>query len=147
MTAEIDALLSDAARRDALVRDLAHVVEDEVGSKKGLSGLAIKAAFALVTGVRPGFLRDAINHLLDGSVAGVGPLIERGRGQGHGIGASLRENPAETASALLRVVDDKAGKASNQALRKAYERLRGSAQKQVEEAVPRLADTLDRHLA
>jgi len=147
MTAEIDALLADAARRDALVRDLAHVVEDEVGSKKGLSGLAIKAAFALVTGVRPGFLRDAINHLLDGSVAGVGPLIERGQAQGRGVGASLRADPAETATALLQVVDQKASRASNQGLRKAYERLRGSAQKQVEDAVPRLAATLDRHLA
>jgi hypothetical protein len=147
MTAEINALLKDKVRRDSLVRDLVQVVEAEVAEKKGLSGMATKAAFAMVTGVRPGFLRDAIHHLLDGSVAGLKPLLDRGQAEGHGVGAALRANPAQTASALLEVVDEKAKRAKNPALRKAYERLRGSAEKQVAEAVPRLADTLDRHLA
>src|SRR5690606_5169742 len=147
MTVDIQALLRDAGKRSALVRDLATVVEEEVSSKKGLSGIAIKTAFGLVTGVRPGFLKDAIDHLLDGSVAGLGPILEQGAGGGLSVGSSLTADPSRTASARLTVVDARASKSSNQALRKAYERLRGSAQKQVEEAVPRLAATLDRHLA
>jgi hypothetical protein len=147
MTAEINALLKDKVRRDGLVRDLVQVVEAEVAEKKGLSGLAIKAAFAMVTGARPGFLREVIDYLLDGSVAGLTPLLERGQAEGRGVGASLRADPPQTARALLKVVDEKAKHAKNAALRKAYERLRGSAEKQVIEAVPRLADTLDRHLA
>ena len=146
MTAEIRALISDQTRREGLVRDLVRVVEQEVASKKGLSGIALKAAFGLVTGVRPGFLQEAIDYLLDGSVEGLEPLLERGQAQGLEVGAALRLDPTATASALLRVVDDRASRAKNQALRKAYDRLRGSAQKQVEEAVPRLADTLQKHL-
>jgi|GEM_PF-2104273 len=146
MTTNLDALLTDPSRRPALVRDLARVVEEEVASKKGLSGIALKATFGLVTGVRPGFLAEAVDYLLDGSVAGLRPLIEVGAGQGQGVAAALRANPPATASALLRVVDDRISRSKNQTLRKAYEKLRGSAQKQVEEAVPRLADTLERHV-
>ena len=146
MTVDIQALLRDSEKRGALVRDLATVVEEEVSSKKGLGGMAIKTAFGLVTGARPGFLKDAIDHLLDGSVAGIRPILDQGQSSGLSVGAALRADPTRTASALLAVVDQRANKASNQGLRKAYERLRGSAQKQVEEAVPRLAATLDRHL-
>jgi len=147
MAVNVQAVLEDQQKRRALVGDLASVVEDEVSSKKGLGGLAIKAAFGLMTGARPGFLKDAIDHLLDGSFAGLGPILEQGQRQGHSVGAALRADPAKAATALLKVVDDRAGRSSNQALRKAYEKLRGTAQKQVEEAVPRLADTLDRHFA
>jgi len=147
MTAEIRALLGDRPRRRALVQDLVAVVEEEVSSKKGLGGIALKAAFGLVTGVRPGFLKEAVNTLLDGSVDGLEPILAGGQARGLGPGAALKADPGQTASALLRVVDQRASRASNQTLRKAYDRLRGSAQKQVEEAVPRLADTLERHLA
>lgn len=147
MTAEIDALLRDPLRRDGLVRDLVRVVEAEVAEKKGLSGLATKTAFAMVTGIRPGFLAEAIDYLLDGSVAGLRPILEQGQAAGRGVGGAMRADPARTARALLEVVDEKAKRSSSPALRKTYERLRGSAEKQVVEAVPRLADTLDRHLA
>jgi hypothetical protein len=145
MTVDIQTLLRDAAKRGALVRDLATVVEEEVSSKKGLGGMAIKAAFGLVTGARPGFLKEAIDYLLDGLAEGIRPILDQGRASGLSVGAALQADRSRTASALLAVVDQRASKASNQGLRKAYERLRGSAQKQVEEAVPRLAATLDRH--
>jgi hypothetical protein len=147
MTMDLDALLADGARRPALVRDLGRVVEEEVAAKKGLSGIALKATFGLVTGVRPGFLTEAIDFLLDGLVAGIKPVIATGEAKGQTVSGALRANPAATASALLQVVDARVSRSSNQTLRKAYEKLRGSAQKQVEDAVPRLADTLERHLS
>ena len=40
------------------------LVEEEVASKRGLSGAAVKAGYAVVKAVKPGFIKGAIEHLL-----------------------------------------------------------------------------------
>jgi hypothetical protein len=49
------------------------------------------------------------------------------------------------ADALLSVTDSKAKGAKSSVVRGTYEKLRGSAKKNVEEAVPRLAKLLQKH--
>ena len=58
-------LLADPARRPALLTDCERLIEAEVDSKSGLSGLAIKAAYKVVCAVKPGIIRESMDGLLD----------------------------------------------------------------------------------
>lgn len=132
-------------KREALVADAEKVLDAEVADKSGLGGIAIKTAFKVVKGVRPGFIRDVIEHLLDDFLAQVDPLYQRAVAQGLSPGELLEKEKSTVASALLSVTDAKAKRANSDLVKKTYEKLRPSAQKQVEVATPRLATLLNRH--
>lgn len=134
-------------KRAALIADAEKVLDAEVSDKSGLTGIAIKTAFKLIKGVRPGFIPDVIEHLLDDFLAQVEPLYQRAIAQGLSPGALLEKEKSTVASALLSVTDKKAGRANSELVKKTYEKLRPTAQKHVEVATPRLAKLLDRHAA
>ena len=90
------------------------LVQEEVDSKGGLSGLAIKAAYAVVKAVKPGFIAEALDHMLDDfvdqarAVLGGRPGEERA-----GRRADERARAAQVADALLAISDERAARAKN----------------------------------
>src|SRR5262245_32246922 len=68
-----DILLADDKRPQTL-GDCVQLVESEVASKSGLTGIAVKGAFAVVKAVKPGFVREAVDHLLDEFVQQLEPF-------------------------------------------------------------------------
>lgn len=142
-------LLSDTAKRPKLLTDCEKLVEDEVASKGGLSGLGIKAAYKIVCAVKPGIIRESLDMLIDDFVKRLEPFYADHRKTGASpsqFGDSLSRRQSEVADALLGITDDRAKKAKNPTLKGAYEKLRPSAKKYVEEAVPRVGRTLSPHL-
>lgn len=147
MTATLtDTLLRDG-RRDALIEDLSTVVDQEVADKNGASGAILKTAFAAAKKMRPGLVHGALNRMLDDFVVALDPLYRdyRTSGAGPDFGAYLTGRPGEAANALLAVTDNRAERTSMESLRKAYKKLRPSAQKNVEEALPRLGSVIEKH--
>ena len=51
--------------RGPVVDQCVEVLNAEVASKKGLSGLAVKGGFKVIAAVKPGFIRAVIDGLLD----------------------------------------------------------------------------------
>jgi len=142
-------LLEDPAKRPAILTDCVKLIDDEVASKGGLSGLAIKAAYKVVCAVKPGIIRESMDQLLDDFVRRLEPFYADHRSGGaepKAFGDTLRRRPAEVADALLGITDDRAKRAKNATLKGAYEKLRPQAKKHVEEAVPRVGRTLSPHL-
>lgn len=142
-------LLSDPAKRPVILNDCVKLIDDEVASKGGLTGLAIKAAYKVVCAVKPGIIRESMDGLLDDFVARLEPFYVDHRKDGAAptaFGDTLKRRPAEVADALLGITDDRAKKAKNATLKGAYEKLRPQAKKHVEEAVPRVGRTLSPHL-
>lgn len=142
-------LLSDASKRPVILADCVKLIDDEVSSKSGLSGLAIKAAYKVVCAVKPGIIRESMDALLDDFVARLEPFYVDHRKDGAAPDAfteTLKRRPGEVADALLGITDDRAKKAKNATLKSAYEKLRPQARKHVEEAVPRVGRTLSPHL-
>jgi hypothetical protein len=136
--------LSDPAKNTALVDDCLALVDEEVANKSGLSGIAVKAGYAAVKGVKPGFVRKAVSDLLPPFAAQLDPLWAEGQKAGDPI-AFFEAQRGRVADALLTVTDDKAQSAKSSVVRGAYSKLRGSAKKNVEDAVPRLARLLQKH--
>ncbi len=137
--------LGSSPQREQVVADAVQVLEAEVSGQSGLGGLATKAAFGVLKGVRPGIVSQIVDRLFDEFLTTVEPFYQRAIAEGRAPGALLEGERAAVARGLLGVTDRRAAQAKSEALKKTYEKLRPSAQKHVEAAVPRLATLLDRH--
>jgi hypothetical protein len=136
--------LGSGEKRQQVIDDAVKVLDAEVADKGGLTGLAVKGGYKLVQGIRPGFVNDVVTRLLDDFLDAMDPLYQEAKQKGRPAGAYLLENKARVAEGLLGVTDRKAQGADG-VLKKAYEKLRPLAKGQVESAVPRLSQLLEKH--
>lgn len=143
-------LLGDPKKRGPLLDDCERFIDDEVQSKGGLSGLAIKGAFKVVQAVKPGIIREAMDGLIDDFVARLEPLYAMHRDQGSGEPKQfpdfLVRHKSEAADLLLGVTDERAKRAKNKTLKSAYDKLRPQAKKHVEDAIPGAGRMFARHI-
>ena len=128
-----------------VIADCLQVIESEVASKRGLSGTAVKAGYAVVKKLKPGMIKDAVTKLLPEFADALQPMYERSGNDGDAFAKELSSHPDEAADALLTVTDRKASNAKNKTLKKTYDRLRSGAKGHVAAAVPNLAKTLGRY--
>jgi hypothetical protein len=135
--------LTDPGVRPKVVDACVQLVEDEVSSKRGLSGAAIKAGFKVIKGLKPGMISSTVNSLLPEFAGAMQSLYDKSTDgaddAAHAFTTYITDNADETADALLGVTDAKAQKANNKLVKKTYDRLRGSAKDNVKAAVPGLA--------
>jgi len=124
--------------RPRVISDCVTLIQEEVDSKGGLSGLAVKAAFAVVKAVKPGFINEAVDHMLDDFVKRLEPFWADAQAKNEPVGALMSARAGEVSDALLAISDERASRAKNQSLKKAYEKLRPTGKKNVEAAVPRV---------
>ncbi len=144
-----DLLLRPEVRR-LVIDGCVAVVEREVASKRGLGGTAIKAGFAVVSKVKPGFVREVVSNLLPDFTVALDPMYgeaarECGEADESAVADSfvrrVERERARAAEALLGVTDRKIENA-RPGLQKAYARLRPSAREHVEAALPSLVQEL-----
>lgn len=138
-------LLGDSTRRANVVRDCVDLIEAEVKDKGGISGLAIKAGYGVVNGVKPTFVAETFDHLLDEFADKLDPTYQAAKAAGRPVAAFFVEKKGEVANNLLAITDAKAKKAKNAGIVKAYEKLRGTAQQHVEAAMPRLGQLVEKY--
>jgi hypothetical protein len=139
--------LGSGEARTKLCADACKVLDQEVADKGGITGIAIKGAYKVVQGVKPGFVPEVVDALMDDFLTALDPLYQEAASKQRPAGVYMRENASRVADALLEVTDRRAKDAKRQVIRSAYDKLRPMAKKQVEAAAPRLADLLDRHAA
>jgi hypothetical protein len=138
--------LGQDPQRKAVVTDACDVLDQEVADKSGLSGIAIKGAYAIVKGIKPGFVQEVVDGLLDDFLQALDPLYQEAVEKQQPPGRFLAANGDRAADALLAITDDRAARSSRAVIRKTYDKLRPTAKKQVSSAAPRLGQLLDRHL-
>lgn len=136
----------DPVRRRRIVDDGVAVIDAEVDDKSGVTGLAVKAGFKVVKGVKPGIIPQAMNNLLDDFARKVDPFYDEFKASGQ---ADLRtyfvRRGNEIAEALLAITDDRAARSDHRTLKSAYQKLRPQAVKHVVAAMPRVADLVRKH--
>ena len=131
-------ILTVPGTRPKVVVDCVTLVQEEVDSKGGLTGLAIKGAYALVKAVKPGFVAEALDGMLDDFADRLQPFWADAQAKNEPVGALMTGRAGEVADALLAISDGRAARAKNATAKKAYEKLRPTGKKHVEAAVPRL---------
>jgi hypothetical protein len=138
-------VLNDEAKRASIIEDVCRLVDDEVGKKKGLGGVAVKAGYKLVQGVKPGFVRRVVETLLPEFAAALEPIRQQALSQGQTVGGYFATHQQEVAEALLAVTDGRAERSEHGSVKGAYGKLRGSARKNVESAVPGLGKIIQKY--
>lgn len=138
-------ILTDASRKNAVIDDCLDILEKEVADKSGLSGMAVKAGYKAVKGFKPGFVRNVIHDLLPEFAAALDPIAAEATSQDRSVSAHLMANSGRVADALLAITDKKAERSKNKLVKGTYEKLRGTAKKNVEQAVPRLGALIEKY--
>jgi hypothetical protein len=138
-------ILTVPGNRPKVVADCGTLIQEEVDSKGGLSGLAIKAAYAVVKALKPGFVNEAVDHMLDDFATRLEPFWADAQAKNEPVGAVMNARAGAVADALLSISDDRAARAKNAGAKKAYEKLRPTGKKHVEAAVPRLGRLIAKH--
>jgi hypothetical protein len=137
--------LNDASKKEAVVADCLKLIDAEVADRGGLSGLAIKAGYGVVKGIKPGFVKQVVSDLLPEFATALEPLYLEAKEKNRPTAAYFQDNSGRVADALLTITDAKAQKSKSGAVKGTYDKLRGSAKKNVEAAVPRLAKMIQDH--
>ena len=143
----LNEILLVPGNRPKVVADCVKLIEEEVDSKGGLTGLAVKGAFAIVKAVKPGFVAEAVDHMLNDFVARLDPYWAEAQTKNEPIGPLLNARAGQVADSLLTISDDRAAKSTNGTLKKAYEKLRPTGKKHVEAAIPRIGRLIAKYTA
>lgn len=136
------------AKRAQVVQDTVRLIDDEVKSKGGLVGLAVKAAYGMVNKLKPSIISETVDGLLDRFVDRLEPFFASwsSAGKTDSFERFLVGQKNQVANALLSVTDDRARVVQNATLRKAYESLRPQGEKHVEAAIPGLGRLLSKYV-
>jgi hypothetical protein len=137
--------LLTSENKDRVVDDCCLLIDAEVKDKGGISGLAIKAGYGAVKGVKPGFVRNVVSDLLPEFAKALDPIWQDAKKDQKPVAPFFASNSARVADALLSITDAKAQRAKSAVVKGTYEKLRGSAKKNVEAAVPRLGEMVQKY--
>jgi hypothetical protein len=138
-------ILTADSKKSAVVDDCLGLIDAEVGDKGGLTGLAIKAGYRTVQGFKPGFVRQVVTDLLPEFSRALDPIYQEAKTEGRGVRDHFGANAPRVADALLSITDEKAQRSKSGMVKGTYDKLRASAKKNVEAAVPRLASMIEKH--
>ena len=132
----------------AFVTDALAVVDAEVESKRGASGLAVKAGYGAVNKLNPNLTRDAMVALLPDLVDRLDRHWRDYAGERKGtFGDCLAARGDEVAEELLTVSDERIGGSSMQAVKRVYATMRPAAKRHVVDALPRVGGLIERYAA
>ncbi|MDH4281197.1 MAG: hypothetical protein OEV36_00960 [Myxococcales bacterium] len=137
--------LNDEAKRASIIEDVCRLVDDEVGKQRGISGVAVKAGYKLVQGVKPGFVRNVVQALLPEFAAALEPIRREAVDRGQSVSGYFSAHVGQVAEALLTVTDGRAQRSEHGSIKNAYRKLRGSARKNVESAIPGLGRIVEKY--
>lgn len=136
-------------QRPKVVEDVVHLIDAQVKAKGGLSGMAIKGAYATIKTIKRGFVPSVVEALLDDWLGKLQPHHDKWAAAGASgkFSEFVIARSDDVAEDLLQVTDERAAKTSHTTAKKAYEKMRGGAKKNVIDAIPELARLIEKHLA
>lgn len=137
--------LNDSTKKPLIVKDACELIDAEVKDKGGISGLAIKAGYSAVKGIKPGFVEHAVEDMLPEFAKALDPIAVDAKSQNKSVSDFFNANTSRVADALLSITDAKAARAKSGVAKGAYDKLRSSAKKNVEQAVPRLGKLIEKY--
>lgn len=140
---KLSEVIADAGKKAQIVDECLKVVDLEVADKGGISGIAVKAGYRAIQGIKPGFVKGVVEDLMPDFAKALDPMFEEANVAGKSVTSHFAANPSRVANALLSITDAKAARSTGM-IKKTYDGLRGLAQKNVESAVPRLGALVEK---
>lgn len=140
--------LGVAPTRASVIADCVSLIDSQVKSKGGVSGLAIRASYATIKAIKRGFVPETVDGLLDDWLGKLQPHFDKWQQSKAGsFSEFLVARSDDVAEDLLSVTDGKAATTKHTNAKKLYLKMRPSAKKNVIEGIPELAKIIDKYIA
>jgi hypothetical protein len=143
--ARLTDVLTGDDKKSRVVQDCLAIIDLEVADKSGIGGMAIKAGYRAVKGIKPGFLEKVVNDLLPEFADAMDPIYREAVDAKQPVRSYFVDHKTRVADSLLAITDGRAQRTKSGVIKATYDRLRGSAKKNVEAAVPRLGELIEKH--
>jgi hypothetical protein len=126
--------------------DVLALVDNELASKSGVSGTAVKVAFKAVTAFAPGYYQETVAYMVPQMVYQLAPFWADFQVSGSAdFGDYLVKRSDEVSAALLEVTDEMAHSSGRATVVKAYKAVRNGAGKHIEAALPNLGAMVQKY--
>ncbi|MEG4446871.1 hypothetical protein QUB47_34315 [Microcoleus sp. AT9_B5] len=139
-------ILLNENNRETFVDDCVKLIDKQVAAASGLGGLALKAAYSTVKGIRADYCAQVVDQLLPEISIALDPMWTEGLNNGNPV-EYLAQRKSEVADELLQISDKRVEKSTRPMVQGAYAKLRPSAKNYVEKGVPDLAEIINKHSA
>ena len=137
--------VEDTQKRPLIIQDCSKLIEEQVRSKRGMTGIAVKGAFKVIKSFKPGIIPRALDDMLDEFSGKIDPFWLACQEEGSDPASYFRSHSAAISNALLSITDERAKNSPNRGLVKAYGSLRKKAVDHISEALPSLAKLIAKH--
>jgi Family of unknown function (DUF6918) len=129
-----------------VVTDVLALVDNELASKSGISGTAVKVAFKAITAFAPGYYQETVASMVPDMVDQLAPFWADFQASGSAdFGDYLAKRSDEVGPALLTVTDAMRDRSGRAAVVKAYSAVRNGAGKHIEAALPNLGAMVQKY--
>jgi hypothetical protein len=136
--------------RPTVIADCVQLIEDEVNSKKGVSGMLIKGGFKAFKKFRPSMVTEAVDHLLDKFAEILDRVYTDYQKEGPDKSVPFDKwatnRDTWVANEMLSITDDIVGKSNKNMVKKIYGGMRKVAEKNTAQAVPGVARLIIKHV-
>ncbi len=139
--------LLEPQMRSVVVEDCVKLVDNEVASKSGITGVVIKTGYKAFKALKPTIVKEAVEHLLNDFVNVLDKYFDNFKASGSSsFERWVLPKDAALANDLLKITDDIMARSDKTALKKIYNGLRKIAEKNVTQAVPGIAALVEKHM-
>ncbi|MEG3923829.1 DUF6918 family protein [Microcoleus sp. D3_18a_C4] len=139
-------ILLNENHRESFVDDCVKLIDQQVAAAPGLGGMALKAAYSTVKGIRADYCAQVVDQLLPEISIALDPMWAEAVNNGNPV-EYLAQRKGEVADELLQISDKRVEKSTRAMVKGAYAKLRPSAKNYVENGVPGLAEIINKHSA
>jgi hypothetical protein len=144
--ATLQEILLTPENQPHVIDDCMTLINQEVASKSGISGTAVKLAYKTANAFASGYLRSMVELLAPEMILKLEPYWADFNASGAGdFGDYLVKRGDEVSEALLSVTDERAQTSTRPTILKAYKTVRGGASKHVTAALPALGALVQKY--
>jgi hypothetical protein len=136
--------LAKEPKRQVVIDNCVELIDAQVKQK----GFVIKSAYATIKAIKKRFVPEVVDSMLDDWLGKLQPHYDKWVvNKASSFTDYLVARGDDVAEDLLSVTDDRAEKSSHTTAKKMYGRMRDGAKKNVIEAIPALAQMIEKQLA
>lgn len=147
MPEDLRTRLIDSPQYPEFVSDCRQLIDDEVASKSGATGLTVKSAYKMVQKLKPNMIDEAVKDLLPEMTTRLQPFYTDYQSGSNGANLSdyFESRQDEISEAMLGMTDERAEASNRGTIKKAYGMLRPQGKKHVSVALPKLGALIAKH--
>jgi len=146
MAATLQEILLAPDTQPHVVDDSQKLIEQELATKSGVSGTAVKVAYKTANSFASGYLRSKIEQLVPEMVIQLEPFWADFTASGSAdFGDYLVKRDDEVSEALLAVTDAHGAQSNRPTIVRAYKAVRPSAAKHITAALPNLGAMVQKY--